>query len=132
MNPTNDLDLPTLTVLENFTEFRGCLIIVSHDRYFMDRIVDHVSMGLKAMRQSKICREFFGISRESERRKYEVRSPENVTDSETRMIQIKTSNTHFQHPATKKNCFKEQRELETIGKRNARIRKKCRNFGETQ
>lgn len=41
--PTNDLDLPTLTVLENFLQqFQGSLIIVSHDRYFMDRIVDHV------------------------------------------------------------------------------------------
>lgn len=41
--PTNDLDLPTLGVLENFlSEFRGCLLIVSHDRYFMDRLVDHL------------------------------------------------------------------------------------------
>ena len=41
--PTNDLDLPTLTVLENFLlNFQGSLIIVSHDRYFMDRIVDHI------------------------------------------------------------------------------------------
>ncbi len=41
--PTNDLDLPTLTVLENFlSEFSGCLLIVSHDRYFMDRLVDHL------------------------------------------------------------------------------------------
>ena len=41
--PTNDLDLPTLGVLENFlSEFPGCLIIVSHDRYFMDRLVDHL------------------------------------------------------------------------------------------
>jgi ABC transport system ATP-binding/permease protein len=41
--PTNDLDLPTLSVLENFLlEFGGCLIIVSHDRYFMDRLVDHL------------------------------------------------------------------------------------------
>jgi ATP-binding cassette subfamily F protein uup len=41
--PTNDLDLPTLAVLENFlSEFRGCLILVSHDRYFMDRLVDHL------------------------------------------------------------------------------------------
>lgn len=41
--PTNDLDLPTLAVLENFlSEFGGCLIIVSHDRYFMDRLVDHL------------------------------------------------------------------------------------------
>jgi ABC transport system ATP-binding/permease protein len=41
--PTNDLDLPTLGVLENFlSEFPGCLVIVSHDRYFMDRLVDHL------------------------------------------------------------------------------------------
>ena len=41
--PTNDLDLPTLSVLENFlSEYRGCLLIVSHDRYFMDRLVDHL------------------------------------------------------------------------------------------
>ena len=41
--PTNDLDLPTLGVLENFlTDFQGCLMIVSHDRYFMDRLVDHL------------------------------------------------------------------------------------------
>ena len=41
--PTNDLDLLTLRVLENFLlPFRGCLIIVSHDRSFMDRLVDHL------------------------------------------------------------------------------------------
>lgn len=41
--PTNDLDLPTLGILENFlAEFPGCLLIVSHDRYFMDRLVDHL------------------------------------------------------------------------------------------
>ncbi|MEJ8818796.1 ABC-F family ATP-binding cassette domain-containing protein [Lacibacter sp. H407] len=41
--PTNDLDLPTLAVLENFlSDFPGCLLIVSHDRYFMDRLVDHL------------------------------------------------------------------------------------------
>jgi ATP-binding cassette subfamily F protein uup len=41
--PTNDLDLPTLGVLENFlSEFPGCLVIASHDRYFMDRLVDHL------------------------------------------------------------------------------------------
>lgn len=41
--PTNDLDLPTLAVLENFlSEYQGCILIVSHDRYFMDRLVDHL------------------------------------------------------------------------------------------
>ncbi len=41
--PTNDLDIVTLNVLENFLlDFPGCLILVSHDRYFMDKIVDHL------------------------------------------------------------------------------------------
>ncbi len=41
--PTNDLDLPTLAVLENFlSNYQGCVLIVSHDRYFMDRLVDHL------------------------------------------------------------------------------------------
>ena len=41
--PTNDLDILTLNVLENFLlDFPGCLLVVSHDRYFMDKIVDHL------------------------------------------------------------------------------------------
>lgn len=41
--PTNDLDLPTLEVLEEFLlSYTGCVLIVSHDRYFMDKVVDHL------------------------------------------------------------------------------------------
>lgn len=41
--PTNDLDLLTISVLEDFLlQFQGCLIIISHDRAFMDRLVDHL------------------------------------------------------------------------------------------
>ena len=41
--PTNDLDIITLQILEEYLrEFRGCLIVVSHDRYFMDKVVDHL------------------------------------------------------------------------------------------
>ncbi len=55
--PTNDLDLPTLGVLENFlSDFPGCLLIISHDRYFMDRLVDH----LLVMEGDGIIRDFPG------------------------------------------------------------------------
>lgn len=41
--PTNDLDIPTLQILEEYlTDFKGCVIIVSHDRYFMDKVIDHL------------------------------------------------------------------------------------------
>lgn len=41
--PTNDLDITTLQVLEEYlADFRGCVIVVSHDRYFMDKVVDHL------------------------------------------------------------------------------------------
>lgn len=41
--PTNDLDILTLNVLEEYLrEFEGCVIIVSHDRFFMDKIIDHL------------------------------------------------------------------------------------------
>ena len=41
--PTNDLDIMTLNVLEDYLmNFKGCLIIVSHDRYFMDKVVEHM------------------------------------------------------------------------------------------
>ena len=41
--PTNDLDIQTLTILEDYlANFKGCVIVVSHDRYFMDKVVDHL------------------------------------------------------------------------------------------
>ncbi|HOT14083.1 MAG TPA: ABC transporter ATP-binding protein, partial [Bacteroidales bacterium] len=41
--PTNDLDIVTLNILEEYLQqFKGCVLIVSHDRYFMDKLVDHV------------------------------------------------------------------------------------------
>ena len=41
--PTNDLDIATLNILEDYLQcFRGCVIVVSHDRYFMDKVVDHL------------------------------------------------------------------------------------------
>lgn len=115
--PTNDLDLPTLTVLENFLlNFQGCVIIVSHDRYFMDRIVDHV---LAFEGEGKI-RDFVGNFSE-----YREKIRENRTENQERQAQAKTDEpqtksenpaTSNQKPATKKLSFKEQRELETIEK----------------
>lgn len=114
--PTNDLDLPTLTVLENFLQqFQGSLIIVSHDRYFMDRIVDHV---LAFEGDGKI-RDFVGNFSEYR----EARSREEALEKNTAIKPepVKETVAIAETPASsnsqkRKLTFKEQRELETIEK----------------
>ena len=123
--PTNDLDLPTLTVLENFLQnFQGCLIIVSHDRYFMDRIVDHV---LAFEGDGKI-KDFVGnFSEYRESRKMEEgrwksdhlnQKIENFKEAETKLPASSS-----QLPASKLS-FKEQREIEYIEKEMPELEKK--------
>jgi len=47
--PTNDLDILTLNVLEEYLAgFKGCVVVVSHDRYFMDKVVDHIFESSKS------------------------------------------------------------------------------------
>jgi len=55
--PTNDLDIMTLNILEEYLQsFKGCVIVVSHDRYFMDKVVDH----LLAFRGNAVIKDFPG------------------------------------------------------------------------
>jgi ABC superfamily ATP binding cassette transporter, ABC protein len=106
--PTNDLDLPTLTVLESFlAQFQGCLIIVSHDRYFMDKIVDHL---LVFEGEGKI-KDFIGSFTEY---RDQLAQSKNTKKSEpakpTEEKQTKNTN------SKRKLSFKEQKELENIEK----------------
>lgn len=105
--PTNDLDLPTLSVLENFLlNFQGCLIIVSHDRYFMDRIIDRVL----AFENEGRIRNFTGNFSE-----YRSQIQEAKNNQEQNK---KAENKPTNRPETKqkKLSYKEQRELEQIEK----------------
>lgn len=119
--PTNDLDLPTLTVLENFLQqFQGSLIIVSHDRYFMDRIVDHI---LAFEGEGKI-RDFTGNFSE-------YREAKSKEDALEKSVSVKSEPVKETVPAanntnTKKKrlSFKEQRELETIEKEMPELEEK--------
>ncbi|RQP09048.1 MAG: ABC transporter ATP-binding protein [Chryseobacterium sp.] len=114
--PTNDLDLPTLTVLENFLQqFAGCLIIVSHDRYFMDRIVDHV---LAFEDEGKI-RDFTGNFTEyREMKKKQVDTAVKSAPAEPAKVK--------EEPRERKRklSFKEERELETIEKEMPELEEK--------
>ncbi|MGV4414574.1 ABC-F family ATP-binding cassette domain-containing protein [Chryseobacterium sp. T1] len=113
--PTNDLDLPTLTVLENFLQqFQGTLIIVSHDRYFMDRIVDHI---LAFEGEGKI-KNFVGNF--TEYREYEKKSKDEKNQQKEVAKPIITETPKVEAPkptiAKKKISYKEQRELENLEK----------------
>ena len=106
--PTNDLDLPTLTVLESFlSQFQSCLIIVSHDRYFMDKIVDHL---LVFEGEGKI-KDFIGSF--TEYRDQQAQNKNTKKSEPTKPTEEKqTKNTN----SKRKLSFKEQKELENIEK----------------
>ena len=112
--PTNDLDLPTLAVLENFlSDYQGCLIIVSHDRYFMDRLVDHLFVFEG---EGKITDYPGNYSqyRVDELRKEKI-NPENKATVKTPAKPAGPATVHAV-AVKRKRSFKEQRELEQIEK----------------
>ncbi|HEY6954374.1 MAG TPA: ABC-F family ATP-binding cassette domain-containing protein [Flavisolibacter sp.] len=106
--PTNDLDLPTLSVLENFLlDFPGCLLIVSHDRYFMDRLVDH----LFVFEGAGEVRDFPGNY--SQFREWQ-KEQENTVAEEKKAETAKQA--HVSNSQKKKLSYKEQREFEMLEK----------------
>ena len=120
--PTNDLDIVTLSVLEDFlTNFQGCVLIVTHDRYFMDKMVDH----LFVFEGAGVIRDFPGNYTEYRDKK----------DAEDK-IQKKDGEQHFKKEAEatpvkatepvvvkKKLSFKEKSEFEQLEKDIAKLEK---------
>ena len=114
--PTNDLDIVTLNVLENFLlDFPGCLIVVSHDRYFMDKIVDH----LFVFKGEGVIQDFPGNY--SDYRSYS----ENVIEdkrNDTNEI-IKPKNDWKTNNDKAKLSYSEQKEYQKLEKEIARLEK---------
>jgi len=110
--PTNDLDLPTLSILESFLqEFQGCVIIVSHDRYFMDKLVDH----LFVFEGEGVIRDFPGnytqyreVEREEEKKK--------TAEPRKAAVEAPVAATTATDTKARKLSFKEKRELELLEK----------------
>ncbi len=103
--PTNDLDLPTLSVLENFLlDFPGCIIIISHDRYFMDRLVNHLFV-FEGEGQIKDYPGNYSLYREWQK----TQQNDVVVDKK----EIKQTAQVEEQPK-KKLSFKEQREFEIL------------------
>ena len=110
--PTNDLDIVTLSVLEDYlSKFKGCVIVVSHDRFFLDRIVDH----LFVFKGNGVVKDFPGdystyrhcLDMESKMAKTEAKA-DSAKASEQRKPKRDNSN---------KLSYKEKRELEELEKR---------------
>lgn len=104
--PTNDLDIPTLQVLEEYLKaYQGCLILVSHDRYFMDRVVDHIFVFEGAGK----VKDFPGNYTQ-----YRLSEAEKVTstskDNNKPTVKPKQNNS----TATRKLTFKEKQELQIL------------------
>ncbi|MEP7278003.1 MAG: ABC-F family ATP-binding cassette domain-containing protein [Bacteroidota bacterium] len=112
--PTNDLDLQTLGVLENFlSDYQGCIIIVSHDRYFMDRLVDH----LFVFQGDGDIRDFPGNYSQY---RIALKDDEKLTDAGTQMSEKEERAAPPPAPASndekRKLSFKEKREFEQLEK----------------
>lgn len=108
--PTNDLDLPTLAVVENFlADYQGCVLIVSHDRYFMDRLVDH----LFVFEGDGIVRDYPGNYTQY---RLEEQWKEKQAEQKTTLEKEKPVETAAAPVAKKKLSYKEQRELEQLDK----------------
>jgi len=113
--PTNDLDLPTLGVLENFlSEFPGCLLIVSHDRYFMDRLVDH----LFVFEGDGVIRDFPGNYSQYREESYRSEVKGETSNARPPMIMAEPGTSKQQsEPGNKRQLsYKEKREFELLEK----------------
>ena len=110
--PTNDLDLPTLGILENFlSEYQGCLLIVSHDRYFMDRLVDH----LLVLEGDGVIRDFPGNYSQYRQSLKEQEIVELIPKETARPA------TPPPAPARRQLTYKEKREFEGLEQEIARL-----------
>jgi ATP-binding cassette subfamily F protein uup len=109
--PTNDLDIATLNVLEEFLmSYGGCLLVVSHDRYFLDRIVDHTF----AFEGDGMIKDFPGNYTD-----YRLWQEENARQSKKDKNQIQTSvltEQEIESGTKRKLSFKEKSEFDAIEK----------------
>ena len=111
--PTNDLDLQTLRTLEEFLlDYPGCILIVSHDRYFMDRMVDH----LFAFEGNAVIRDFPGNYSQYREAAAKGLLEEKETTPLKTVEEEKPVQKKVTSEAPKKLSFKEKFELETLEK----------------
>lgn len=130
--PTNDLDIATLQILEEFLQdFQGCVLIVSHDRYFMDKLVDHV-FAFEGNGQIKDFPGSYSEYREwrtLEDSKIANTKPKEVIVLAEKKIAVSEANVSL-GPEKKKMSFKEKFELETLEKEISLLEKEKKDLEE--
>ncbi len=120
--PTNDLDIITLNVLENFLlDFPGNLIVVSHDRYFMDKIVDH----LFVFRGNGVVEDFPGNY--SDYRTYEDSKPKQEKVKIEKEVVIKETPKGVHSREENREFKKLEKDIERLSKKKATIEAKFSN-----
>lgn len=110
--PTNDLDILTLNVLENYlSEFKGCVLIVSHDRFFMDKVVNH----LFTFEGNGIVKDFPGNYTQYRKYKQQEEAERQAVESSpsTRKAESEKPRTDAAE-RPRKLTFKEKQELERL------------------
>ena len=111
--PTNDLDIPTLNVLEDYLKnFRGCLIVISHDRYFMDRVVDHIFVFHGQGHVQDFPGNYTQYRLESKAKKIESQEKESAKSADNR--NPITENRKNKTEQKRRLSFKEKKELEEL------------------
>lgn len=108
--PTNDLDIATLAILEDYLRgFKGCVIVVSHDRYFMDRVVDHL-LVFKGNAELRDYPGNYSDFRNSD--EYALLLKDATEDKSPKVVVEKSAPPS--KPAKVKLSYKEQKELEAL------------------
>jgi ATP-binding cassette subfamily F protein uup len=119
--PTNDLDIFAMSVLEEYLrQFQGCLIVVSHDRYFMDKMVDHLFVFEGQGELKDIVGNYTVFRQQQLDKKRGVK--QNITKEEPE-IKEKTISPSALETKKRKLSFKEKEEYETIERRLPELEK---------
>jgi len=126
--PTNDLDIATLNVLEEYLQgFKGCVIVVSHDRYFMDKVVDH----LLAFEGDGKIKDYPGNYTDYREWK-QLQEAQEQEERDNLKVKIEKDKP-IRVPVNKapKMSFREKREFETLEKEIALLEKEKREIEHT-
>ena len=107
--PTNDLDIQTLQILEEYLEdFPGCVIVVSHDRYFMDKVVDH----LLVFRGDGDVKDFPGNY--TQYREWSKLESKTEAEAKERQTAVQKEKKNYHNDTRRRLSYKEKMELQQL------------------